>query len=758
MEAEERPGEANGETLGNRSLLVLYGTETGNSQEIAQEIGRAAERLRFQTDIEEMNDVPLRELAQYSLAIFVTSTTGQGDVPVNAAHFWKSLLRKKLPPTCLSQLRFTTFGLGDSSYPKFNWAARKLQKRLLQLGAIEFHPAGEGDERHDNGIDSIYLPWFQDLKAKLLTECPLPDGVEPIPDDALLPPKYPITVAEMESNLPAHQRWEANREKHAALSHIENPKSETQERDDEFARRNDPSAIGQSFRRGEITVQSHNFQDPTNLDKDNILKDHHDQYDLQRGLEDGHRIPPKLLPLPGTFRAEVMQNKRITPESHWQDVRQLKLQVLRTPWSDDQLPTLEPGWTVVIYPKNFPADAEALIKLMGWEGKADKRIVWQYSGPSVDDRLPMTKKGGIRRPRGLYPLYDATMRDLLIHNIDFNAIPNRTFLKELCRHTEDEREKERLLELTHESDSQEFYDYTSRPRRTILEVLEDFPGVKIPMEYALETFPLIRGRLFSIANHNEGHESHKSKFHDIDIIAAMVEYKTIIRKPRQGLCSRYLKSLKPRTHLVVGLLRGYPPPSGEANFRRPLIAIGTGTGVAPIRSLIQERSMYKRAGDMLLFFGARNRDADFYYQKEWPRYKNLEVIPAFSRDPVADADKAFLDPYKQQALDVVKTEYGDLSPRAEPMDATNMPWLQSFDYDRGKMYIQHQVRRNAQKICGLIDRHAAPPIFVVCGNSGRMQVSVRRALEDALVLGGKAEDNEQAKKMLQDWGMWVETW
>lgn len=59
MEAEERAGGANGDGLGSRSLLVLYGTETGNSQEIAQEIGRAAERLRFQTDIEEMNDVPL---------------------------------------------------------------------------------------------------------------------------------------------------------------------------------------------------------------------------------------------------------------------------------------------------------------------------------------------------------------------------------------------------------------------------------------------------------------------------------------------------------------------------------------------------------------------------------------------------------------------------------------------------------------------------------------------------------------------------
>ena len=63
----------------------------------------------------------------------------------------------------------TTFGLGDSSYPKsvvilrglymsgadsltrFNWAARKIHKRLVQLGAKEAYPRGEADEQHDEG-------------------------------------------------------------------------------------------------------------------------------------------------------------------------------------------------------------------------------------------------------------------------------------------------------------------------------------------------------------------------------------------------------------------------------------------------------------------------------------------------------------------------------------------------------------------------------------------------------------------------------
>lgn len=33
----------------------------------------------------------------------------------------------------------------------FNWASRKLVRRLQYLGASEFFPSGEADERHDDG-------------------------------------------------------------------------------------------------------------------------------------------------------------------------------------------------------------------------------------------------------------------------------------------------------------------------------------------------------------------------------------------------------------------------------------------------------------------------------------------------------------------------------------------------------------------------------------------------------------------------------
>ena len=34
---------------------------------------------------------------------------------------------------------------------RFNWAIRKLYKRLLQLGARDFYPRGESDSQHPEG-------------------------------------------------------------------------------------------------------------------------------------------------------------------------------------------------------------------------------------------------------------------------------------------------------------------------------------------------------------------------------------------------------------------------------------------------------------------------------------------------------------------------------------------------------------------------------------------------------------------------------
>jgi len=41
----------------DRSILVVYGTETGTAQDIAEEVGRITERLRFATDVAGLEEV-----------------------------------------------------------------------------------------------------------------------------------------------------------------------------------------------------------------------------------------------------------------------------------------------------------------------------------------------------------------------------------------------------------------------------------------------------------------------------------------------------------------------------------------------------------------------------------------------------------------------------------------------------------------------------------------------------------------------------
>lgn len=42
-----------------RTILVLYGSETGNAQDMAEELGKICQRLHFNSTVEEMDGVSL---------------------------------------------------------------------------------------------------------------------------------------------------------------------------------------------------------------------------------------------------------------------------------------------------------------------------------------------------------------------------------------------------------------------------------------------------------------------------------------------------------------------------------------------------------------------------------------------------------------------------------------------------------------------------------------------------------------------------
>lgn len=85
--------------------------------------------------------------------------------------------------------RFAVLGLGDSSYVKFNFAAKRLNKRLAQLGGQSLIPIGLGDDQHDLGYDATVDPWIDLLFGKLLEVFPLPQGIKPLEKNSVILPR-----------------------------------------------------------------------------------------------------------------------------------------------------------------------------------------------------------------------------------------------------------------------------------------------------------------------------------------------------------------------------------------------------------------------------------------------------------------------------------------------------------------------------------------------------------------------------------------
>nr|KAI8729307.1 diflavin oxidoreductase 1 [Biomphalaria glabrata] len=178
------------------NLLVLFGSQTGTAQDCAEKIVREAKRRHFSSRAVAMDLYNVANLLNEELVVFVCSTTGQGDPPDNMKTFWKFLLRKDLPATSLTNMKFAILGLGDSSYQKYNVVAKRLQKRLDQLGACSVLKLGLADDQHDLGIDAVMGPWLNDLWEVVLRLYPLPPGVKIIGSDVCPSPKYKVSILE----------------------------------------------------------------------------------------------------------------------------------------------------------------------------------------------------------------------------------------------------------------------------------------------------------------------------------------------------------------------------------------------------------------------------------------------------------------------------------------------------------------------------------------------------------------------------------
>eukprot|EP00854_Cymbomonas_tetramitiformis_P004180 gene4180-5158_t len=149
-----------------KKLLVLYGSQTGNSAEIAKEFAGECPEHGIEATVMAMEETKFdKVMVPGVVTVVVVSSTGDGEPPDNCAKFYSQLGRRKNPPDLLKGVKYAVLGLGDQNYSAFMAVPRHFHIRMEECGATPFYRRGEADETE--GLEEYVDQWKEGIWAPL---------------------------------------------------------------------------------------------------------------------------------------------------------------------------------------------------------------------------------------------------------------------------------------------------------------------------------------------------------------------------------------------------------------------------------------------------------------------------------------------------------------------------------------------------------------------------------------------------------------
>lgn len=133
-------------------LVVLYGTESGNSEVLADRTVKTAKKRGFQATMKNMSEISAADLSKATNLLVIVSTWGDGEPPETAVGFYKEFMAADLD---LGSVRFSVCSLGDTAYEKFCQIGKDVDARLEKLGATRVSARQDCDVDYEEN----YATW-----------------------------------------------------------------------------------------------------------------------------------------------------------------------------------------------------------------------------------------------------------------------------------------------------------------------------------------------------------------------------------------------------------------------------------------------------------------------------------------------------------------------------------------------------------------------------------------------------------------------
>jgi NADPH-ferrihemoprotein reductase len=559
-------------------VTVYFGSQTGTAERFGKRLCKAAAAHGFKAALVDLETFSHKlpagaegaEAAKVALAgasglvVFLMATYGEGEATDNALEFSKWLSGSGA--SSMARVAFTVFGLGNRQYEHYNRQGKVTHSRMVELGGKPFYGHGEGDDGGD--LEADFDGW---AGAALWSAARAAAGIAGPDTAAAVKP----SVGAAAPDQPWRVRW---------LSAL-------------------PAGSGTSA---------------SDLARQGASAD-------RSGKHFFTAIPVRV-----TANRELRQ-----APSRGASTRHVDLSVGGL---------LEYGTAANVYvcPTNDAAVAAAVAAALGYAPDAVFELSWA---------------GGAGKPALLFPA-PTSVATVLARYVDLGGRPDREFLAVLGFYAKG-AEKERLLAAAAPEGKAAFAALVTEPQRSVGDLLLEFTslhagrgagregmqgdaGAALPLQALIAIAPRLQPRPYTIASSAASHPG------TLSICAS------VLNAPKPGApAGRRLLGAASNTlaRAVAGpvaasatgvppslvrlcaerdgdgtpLLRVFVRPSTfslPADASLPVVMVGPGTGIAPMRAFLHERR-WQRAklgpeavGPTVLFFGCKRRDEDYIYSDE----------------------------------------------------------------------------------------------------------------------------------------------